>query len=77
MIGLDTFILQKGNDEYIFKCMKFEARLKAKRIIFFFFQKHDLMGHIAHQTIVMQFMLELGRSLEIDPRGCVKAFFSR
>jgi cell division cycle protein 37 len=40
-------------------------------------EKHDLMNHVAHQTIVMQFILELARSLELDPRGCVRAFFSR
>jgi len=35
------------------------------------------MNHVAHQTIVMQFILELARSLELDPRGCIRAFFSR
>jgi len=35
------------------------------------------MNHVAHQTIVMQFILELAKSLELDPRGCVRAFFSR
>jgi len=39
--------------------------------------KNDLMAHIAHQTIVMQFILELSKTLKVDPRGCVKAFFSR
>lgn len=42
-----------------------------------FLQKHDLMAHVAHQTIVMQFILELAKSLETDPRACVRAFFSR
>ncbi|XP_046573660.1 hsp90 co-chaperone Cdc37-like [Haliotis rubra] len=40
-------------------------------------EKHELMSHIAHQVIVMQFILELARSLECDPRSCVRAFFSR
>ena len=40
-------------------------------------QKHELMNHVAHQTIVMQFILELAKSLDVDPRGCVRAFFSR
>ncbi|CAH1799516.1 unnamed protein product [Owenia fusiformis] len=40
-------------------------------------QKHDLMNHVAHQTIVMQFILELGRQTEVDPRGCIRPFFSR
>jgi cell division cycle protein 37 len=40
-------------------------------------EKHDLMAHVAHQTIVMQFILELAKSLEVDPRNCIRAFFSR
>lgn len=40
-------------------------------------EKKDLMNHVAHQTIVMQFILELARSLDVDPRSCVRAFFSR
>lgn len=40
-------------------------------------EKHDLMNHVSHQTIVMQFILELAKSLETDPRSCVRAFFSR
>lgn len=40
-------------------------------------EKSDLMNHVAHQTIVMQFILELAKSLELDPRGCIRAFFSR
>ena len=35
------------------------------------------MNHVAHQTIVMQFILELAKQLDIDPRGCVRSFFSR
>lgn len=40
-------------------------------------EKHDLMKHVSHQTIVMQFILELAKSLQQDPRSCVRAFFSR
>ncbi|KAJ8315268.1 hypothetical protein KUTeg_007418 [Tegillarca granosa] len=40
-------------------------------------EKHDLMHHVAHQTIVMQFILELSKQLDLDPRGCVGPFFSR
>uniref|UniRef100_A0A6M2DJN2 Hsp90 co-chaperone Cdc37 n=1 Tax=Xenopsylla cheopis TaxID=163159 RepID=A0A6M2DJN2_XENCH len=39
--------------------------------------KHDLMEHVAHQTICMQYMLELAKQLEVDPRACVSSFFSR
>ncbi|XP_041352015.1 hsp90 co-chaperone Cdc37-like [Gigantopelta aegis] len=40
-------------------------------------EKKDLMEHVSHQVIVMQFILELAKSLERDPRSCVAAFFSR
>ena len=40
-------------------------------------EKHDLMSHVAHQTICMQFILELAKQLERDPRSCVSAFFHR
>ncbi|XP_025206509.1 hsp90 co-chaperone Cdc37 [Melanaphis sacchari] len=39
--------------------------------------KSDLMEHVAHQTICMQYILELSRQLNIDPRACVPSFFSR
>lgn len=35
------------------------------------------MEHVAHQTICMQYILELSRQLNIDPRACVPSFFSR
>jgi len=40
-------------------------------------EKFDLMKHVSHQCIVMQFILELAKSLKTDPRSCVGAFFSR
>lgn len=39
--------------------------------------KHSLMTRVAHQTIVMQYILELARQLERDPRSCVAGFFTR
>ena len=35
------------------------------------------MEHVAHQSIVMQFILELAKELKVDPRSCVSSFFSR
>ncbi|KAK5613560.1 hypothetical protein CRENBAI_019603 [Crenichthys baileyi] len=32
---------------------------------------------IAHQALVMQFVLDLARTLKIDPRGCFRRFFSK
>lgn len=35
------------------------------------------MEHVAHQCICMQYILELSKQLEVDPRACVSSFFSR
>ena len=35
------------------------------------------MEQVAHQTIVMQFILEMARALKVDPRGCFRQFFSK
>ncbi|XP_069460189.1 hsp90 co-chaperone Cdc37 [Ambystoma mexicanum] len=40
-------------------------------------EKHSLMEQVAHQTIVMQFILELAKSLKVDPRGCFRQFFTK
>ncbi|GAB1861863.1 Hsp90 chaperone protein kinase-targeting subunit [Camponotus japonicus] len=40
-------------------------------------EKHGLMEHVAHQCICMQYILELSKQLEVDPRACVGSFFSR
>lgn len=40
-------------------------------------KKTSLMEHVAHQCICMQYILELSKKLEVDPRACVPAFFER
>ncbi|XP_068277902.1 hsp90 co-chaperone Cdc37 [Nyctibius grandis] len=40
-------------------------------------EKHALMEQVAHQTIVMQFILELAKSLKVDPRACFRQFFAK
>ena len=40
-------------------------------------EKHDLMKHVARQTILMQYVLELGKQLNRDPRACFAEFFQR
>ncbi|CAF0720752.1 unnamed protein product [Adineta steineri] len=40
-------------------------------------EKHSLMEHVSHQTMIMQFILELSKTLKIDPRQCVRPFFQR
>ncbi|KAL7678268.1 hypothetical protein ACOME3_004498 [Neoechinorhynchus agilis] len=39
--------------------------------------KHDLMVHVARQTIILQFILELAKGIGKDPRACIKPFFTR
>lgn len=39
--------------------------------------KRELMTHVAHQCICMQYMLELSKQLKLDPRGCIGPFFER
>ncbi|KAK4879798.1 hypothetical protein RN001_007944 [Aquatica leii] len=40
-------------------------------------EKTELMAHVAHQTICMQYILELAKQLEYDPRACLDVFFSK
>nr|CDS29484.1 CDC37 cell division cycle 37 [Hymenolepis microstoma] len=40
-------------------------------------EKFSLLDHVSHQCIVMQFMLELAKSLKCDPRACIKLFFQK
>ncbi|XP_067354822.1 hsp90 co-chaperone Cdc37 isoform X3 [Channa argus] len=40
-------------------------------------EKRALMEQVAHQAIVMKFILELARVLKVDPRGCFRQFFSK
>ncbi|XP_068583872.1 hsp90 co-chaperone Cdc37 isoform X2 [Cebidichthys violaceus] len=39
-------------------------------------EKHALMEQVAHQAIVMQFILDSARTLKVDARGCFRQFFS-
>lgn len=38
-------------------------------------QKEALMKQVAHQAVVMQFILELASHSKQDPRGCFRQFF--
>ncbi|KAL5104190.1 Hsp90 co-chaperone Cdc37 [Taenia crassiceps] len=40
-------------------------------------EKYNLLDHVSHQCIVMQFMLELAKSLKCDPRSCIRPFFNK
>ena len=40
-------------------------------------EKCALMEHVAHQIIVMKFILEQAKSLKLDPRACFWQFFTK
>lgn len=44
---------------------------------FFSRQKTTLMERVAHQTIILQFILQLGLQMKTDPRNCYVPFFKR
>ena len=39
--------------------------------------KSDLMKHISKQVISMQYILELAKQLDCDPRSCIATFFTK
>jgi len=39
--------------------------------------KHALMKTVAHQTIVMQYILELAKTMDVPPIACVNSFFTK
>ena len=41
------------------------------------FQKGALMEQIAHQAVVMQFIMEMAKNCNVDPRGCFRLFFQK
>ncbi|XP_019585421.1 hsp90 co-chaperone Cdc37-like 1 isoform X2 [Rhinolophus sinicus] len=40
-------------------------------------QKGALMEQIAHQAVVMQFIMEMAKNCNVDPRGCFRLFFQK
>uniref|UniRef100_A0A2M4AIT8 Hsp90 co-chaperone Cdc37 n=1 Tax=Anopheles triannulatus TaxID=58253 RepID=A0A2M4AIT8_9DIPT len=40
-------------------------------------EKHELVAHVAHQCICMQYILDIAKQLDVDPRACVGSFFQR
>ncbi|KAM8841942.1 hsp90 co-chaperone Cdc37-like [Synchiropus picturatus] len=40
-------------------------------------EKPALMEQVAHQAIVLHFILDLSKALKLDPRGCFRQFFAR
>lgn len=63
--------------KYLFTLPMHLVRGVRKQCLIVLPQKHALMEQVAHQTIVMQFILELAKSLKVDPRGCFRQFFEK
>lgn len=40
-------------------------------------EKTELMSHVAHQCICLQYIFDLSKQLDVDPRSCVSSFFTR
>ncbi|XP_055641730.1 hsp90 co-chaperone Cdc37-like [Toxorhynchites rutilus septentrionalis] len=40
-------------------------------------EKQEMMAHVAHQCICMQYILDISKQLDVDPRACVELFFQR
>ncbi|NXN53450.1 CD37L protein, partial [Rynchops niger] len=40
-------------------------------------EKRALMEQVAHQAVAMQFIIEIARSCNVDPRGCFRLFFQK
>ncbi|NWX93974.1 CD37L protein, partial [Nothoprocta pentlandii] len=56
---------------------KYIASTNILQFNYFSFQKKALMGQIAHQAVVMQFIIEMAKSCNVDPRGCFRRFFQK
>merc|ERR1712086_418330 len=39
--------------------------------------KHEAMKQVAHQCICVQYLLELSKQLDVDPRSCISSFFTK
>lgn len=35
------------------------------------------MEQVAHQAVAMQFIIEIAKSCNVDPRGCFRLFFQK
>jgi len=40
-------------------------------------EKHGAMEQVAHQCICTQYLLELAKQLDVDPRSCISSFFTK
>lgn len=70
------------NEEYLMKNPHLACEYTANYLVIWCIdleveEKHALMERVAHQTICMQFLLELARTMDIDPRSTIRPFFNK
>ncbi|XP_030049663.1 hsp90 co-chaperone Cdc37-like 1 [Microcaecilia unicolor] len=77
-------MLSRWNDsqKYLSDCPDLVCEETAKYLILWCFhleaeQKGALMEQVAHQAVVMQFIIEMAKSCNVDPRGCFRLFFQK
>ena len=77
--GNEVMLAKKFDlDHFVMKELHPSTRLRGNFLLDgVYLQKHALMERVAHQTIVMQYILELAGQLHRDPRSCVPGFFER
>uniref|UniRef100_A0A915KPZ9 Cdc37 Hsp90 binding domain-containing protein n=1 Tax=Romanomermis culicivorax TaxID=13658 RepID=A0A915KPZ9_ROMCU len=63
----------------VLQCLEYEMDEVGQIILEIGFQKHDLMEHVAHQTIIIQYLLELASQLKVNPKASqlISSFFSK
>ena len=73
IIILSAFMLEKPHlacDEtanyLVIQCLNLEME-----------EKHGAMEQVAHQCICTQYLLELAKQLDVDPRSCISSFFTK
>ncbi|KAM4706390.1 hsp90 co-chaperone Cdc37-like 1 isoform 1-T2 [Discoglossus pictus] len=77
-------MLSRWNDSQCFlsDCPDLVCEETARYLLFWCFhleseQKKALMEQVAHQAVVMQFIIEMAKSCNVDPRGCFRLFFQK
>jgi len=66
MDGMTTLACEETANYLVIWCLDLEME-----------EKTELMEHVAHQCICMQYLLELAKQLDTDPRACISSFFTK
>ncbi|XP_018097096.1 cell division cycle 37-like 1 S homeolog isoform X2 [Xenopus laevis] len=77
-------MLSRWNDSqrFLSECPDLVSEETAKYLLLWCYhleseQKTALMEQVAHQAVVMQFIIEMAKSCNVDPRGCFRLFFQK